>query len=56
MAYFNMFYRRRDLAKRVSFFFTATSLAGAFSGLLAAALLNMHGLGGKAGWAWIFIM
>jgi MFS family permease len=56
MAYLSMFYRRRDLGKRIAFFFTATSLAGAFSGLLAAALLNMDGLGGKPGWAWIFIM
>lgn len=56
MTYLSSFYRRRDLAKRVAFFFSATSLAGAFSGLLAAAIINMHGLGGKKGWQWIFIM
>lgn len=56
MAYLSMFYRRKDLAKRVAFFFTATSLAGAFAGLLAAGLLHMDGLGGRPGWAWIFIM
>jgi MFS family permease len=56
MTYLSNFYRRADMGKRVAFFFSATSLAGAFSGLLAAALLNMHGLGGKRGWAWIFIM
>jgi MFS family permease len=50
------FYCRADLGKRVAVFFSATSLAGAFSGLLAAALLNMEGLGGKRGWQWIFIM
>jgi MFS family permease len=44
------------LGKRVAIFFSATSLAGAFSGLLAAAILNMDGKGGKAGWAWIFIL
>lgn len=25
-------------------------------GLLAAAISNMHGVGGKPGWAWIFIL
>jgi hypothetical protein len=24
--------------------------------LLAAAITNMHGVGGKPGWAWIFIL
>lgn len=36
--------------------FSASSLAGAFSGLLAAAILHMDGIGGKPGWAWIFIL
>ena len=51
-----MFYSRSEMGKRVALFFSATSLAGAFSGLLAAAILNMDGKGGKAGWAWIFIL
>ena len=56
VAYLSTFYCRADLGKRVAIFFSATSLAGAFSGLLAAALVQMEGLGGKRGWAWIFIM
>ena len=56
MTYLSTFYRRSDLAKRVAFYFSATSLAGAFSGLLAAAIVNMEGIGGKHGWAWIFIL
>ncbi|RSH90376.1 hypothetical protein EHS25_000981 [Saitozyma podzolica] len=56
ITYLSTFYCRSDLGKRVAFFFSATSLAGAFSGLLAAALLNMEGLGGKRGWQWIFII
>jgi MFS family permease len=56
IAYMSTFYCRADLGKRVAVFFSATSLAGAFSGLLAAALLNMEGLSGKRGWQWIFIM
>ncbi|KAJ2930951.1 hypothetical protein H1R20_g6156, partial [Candolleomyces eurysporus] len=40
----------------IAYFFSAASLSGAFSGLLAAAIQNMDGLGGKEGWAWIFIL
>ncbi|KAG5338878.1 hypothetical protein C0989_005755, partial [Termitomyces sp. Mn162] len=32
------------------------SLAGAFSGLLAYAIIRMDGLGQRPGWAWIFIL
>ena len=37
-------------------FFSAASLSGAFSGLLAAAIVNMDGIGGRPGWAWVFIL
>ena len=33
-----------------------TQLSGAFSGLLSAAIENMNGVGGRPGWAWIFII
>ena len=33
-----------------------TQLSGAFSGLLAAAIENMNDVGGRPGWAWIFIL
>ncbi|KZT40141.1 MFS general substrate transporter [Sistotremastrum suecicum HHB10207 ss-3] len=54
--YLSSFYKREQLNLRVAFLFTATSLAGAFSGLLAAAISNMNGDRGKPGWAWIFIL
>jgi len=54
VAYLSEFYRRRDLGFRTAFFFGAIALAGAFSGLLAAAIINLDGTGGKAGWRWIF--
>ena len=44
------------IAGRIALFFSAASLSGAFSGLLAAGIQNMDGLGGKPGWAWIFII
>lgn len=37
-------------------FLKFTQLSGTISGLLAAAIENMDGIGGKPGWAWIFIL
>ena len=51
-----MWYRRSEAQKRFSFFFSSTSLAGAFSGLLAAALSHMDGIGGYRAWRWVFII
>ncbi|KAK5047589.1 hypothetical protein LTR84_006686 [Exophiala bonariae] len=48
------FYRRHELQTRISFFFSAAALSGAFSGLLAAGIVRMDGLGGMEGWRWIF--
>ncbi|KAI5995776.1 major facilitator superfamily domain-containing protein [Pisolithus orientalis] len=50
------FYPRERLQIRITAFFASVSLTGAFSGLLAAAILQMDGIGGKPGWAWIFIL
>jgi MFS family permease len=36
--------------------YATASLAGAFSGLLAFAIEKMDGIGGLAGWKWIFIL
>lgn len=44
------------VATRVSIFYCASALSGAFSGLLAAAITKMDGLGGYAGWRWIFLI
>ncbi|KAF5018232.1 hypothetical protein F66182_9795 [Fusarium sp. NRRL 66182] len=51
-----MWYRRNEAQRRYSFFFNSTTLAGAFGGLLAAAIGKMDGLRGYAGWRWIFIL
>lgn len=51
-----MWYKRSEAQKRFSFFFSSASLAGAFSGLLAAALSNMNGIRGYKAWRWIFII
>ncbi|GAA5866999.1 hypothetical protein JCM8547_008404 [Rhodosporidiobolus lusitaniae] len=54
--YLSMFYRRKELQTRISLFFSAASLSGAFSGLLAAAIINLDGKGGQEGWRWIFFL
>jgi MFS family permease len=50
------FYKRDQIQLRVALLFTAASLAGAFSGLLASAILGMDGRAGHRGWQWIFIL
>jgi MFS family permease len=49
-------YCRFEVQTRMAVFFSAASLASAFSGLLAAAIVNMDGISGLAGWRWIFIL
>ncbi|KDQ13229.1 hypothetical protein BOTBODRAFT_66945 [Botryobasidium botryosum FD-172 SS1] len=56
LLYMSSFFPRHKLQVRVSVLFCATSLGGAFSGLLAAAIIHMDGIQGKRGWAWIFIL
>jgi hypothetical protein len=41
---------------RFAMMFSVTSLAGAFSGLLAFGIRNLNGTHGIAGWRWIFIL
>ncbi|WRT65182.1 uncharacterized protein IL334_002125 [Kwoniella shivajii] len=49
-------YKRKEASKRISLFFAGAVLAGAFGGILGYALSRMNGVGGKAGWSWIFII
>jgi len=41
---------------RVGIFYASASLSGAFGGLLAFGIIQMDGVGGLAGWRWIFIL
>jgi len=57
-----MWYKRSEAQRRYSFFFSSTTFAGAFGGLLAAAIGKMGktatspGVRGYSGWRWIFIL
>ncbi|KAF2644252.1 MFS general substrate transporter [Massarina eburnea CBS 473.64] len=54
--YLSCWYKRSEFGIRAAIFFSAAALAGSFGGLLAAAIAQMSGIGGKPGWAWIFIL
>jgi len=54
--YLTTWYPRHQFLFRFSIFFAASTLAGAFGGLLAAGISNMNGVAGQAGWRWIFIL
>lgn len=54
--YLTQWYRRGEMQFRQAMFFSAASVAGAFSGLLAFGIAKMDGVGGLEGWRWIFIL
>ncbi|KAI4719855.1 MFS general substrate transporter [Aureobasidium sp. EXF-10727] len=49
-------YLPHESQTRIAIFFTASALAGAFSGLLAYGIVRMDGVAGYEGWRWIFIL
>ncbi|GEQ69381.1 hypothetical protein JCM33374_g3052 [Metschnikowia sp. JCM 33374] len=52
----SIYYKKDEVLVREAIFFSAASMAGAFSGLLAALISKMDGLGQYEGWRWIFIL
>ncbi|TFB05113.1 hypothetical protein CCMA1212_003288 [Trichoderma ghanense] len=54
--YLSMWYKRRERQYRISLFFSAASLAGAFGGILAYGIGKMAGVVWTNGWRWIFIL
>ena len=50
-------YTRKELAHRIAWFYSGTSLANAFGGLIGAGVLgNLSGARGISGWRWLFII
>ena len=49
-------YDKKTLASRNSILYAGSLISSAFSGLLAAAILEMDGLGGIEGWRYLFII
>ncbi|KAI0136841.1 major facilitator superfamily transporter [Xylariales sp. AK1849] len=54
--YITLWYRRHEVGLRMAIFFSAATGAGAFGGLLARGIMELDGVGGRGGWAWIFII
>lgn len=49
-------YTRRETAKRVMVFYFGNQFGQASAKLLAYGILHMRGVGGKAGWFWLFVL
>ncbi|KDR72894.1 hypothetical protein GALMADRAFT_228582 [Galerina marginata CBS 339.88] len=55
--YLSSWYKRHELAKRYSIYYTATAVSGAFSGLLAGVITDHLKLArGIAGWRWLLLI
>ncbi|BFZ63714.1 hypothetical protein YB2330_004846 [Saitoella coloradoensis] len=54
--YLTMVYKREEQSKRLSYLFTAAAVSGAFGGLIAYGISHMDGVGGYAGWRWLYIL
>ena len=54
--YLSTFYKKEEQARRISYLFVAAALSGAFGGLLAYGLTNLHGARSLAGWRWLFLV
>lgn len=54
--YLSRWYRRSELTFRLSLFIISASLAGAFGGLLASAILRLPGVGSVHSWKMIFLI
>lgn len=49
-------YPAKDTALRIAFFYACGQFSGTISGLLAFTISYMNGVGGLAGWRWVFIL
>jgi ACS family tartrate transporter-like MFS transporter len=54
--YLTYWFPTRERARTVALFMTANALAGVVGGPLSGVLLTLNGLGGLAGWQWLFLL
>ncbi|KAG8884464.1 hypothetical protein FRB97_004238 [Tulasnella sp. 331] len=51
-----VWYTRNEVMTRLGVYYSFSLVLGGFSAILATGFTKMEGLGGVAGWSWIFIM
>ncbi len=57
LLYLTLWYKRHELATRISIIFATSAVAGAFNGIIGYAITkNMNGALGYAAWQWIFLI
>lgn len=54
--HWSFWYKPSELPRRMALFYSVGQLSSALSGLLAFAISYMDGLGGLAGWRWLFLL
>ncbi|CAN8099592.1 unnamed protein product [Discula destructiva] len=54
--YLSAWYTKKELGKRLAGLYIAQQVGNAFGGLFAAAILQLSGAHGIAGWQWLFII
>ena len=54
--YLTYWFPVKERARTVALFATGAVLAGVFGSPISGALLEMHGVGGLAGWQWLFLL
>jgi hypothetical protein len=56
LAYLTGWYKTRELATRLAWFWGIQSLASAFSGLISYGIFRLEGVAGLYGWKWLFLI
>ncbi|WVR00391.1 hypothetical protein IAU59_007534 [Kwoniella sp. CBS 9459] len=54
--YLSYYYTKSELAIRLSFFWVSNYLANLITSFLAVGILQMRGVGGRAGWRYMFLL
>ncbi|CDS05951.1 hypothetical protein LRAMOSA08479 [Lichtheimia ramosa] len=54
--YLTLFYKKNEIATRISLFWSSTVAAHAYAGILAYGILRLRGAQSMAGWQWLFLI
>lgn len=54
--YLSYYFKHHELSIRLGFWYTAASFADILAGFLAFGILHLRGVGGHAGWRWLFLI